>query len=100
MNEALRQRLEWIAHREREEDVKAGYRITFTVCRICGFARWVGSVADGKGFSVAIGSDDEFSMEEDCPRCVTVFQRAPEVMKWVLAVIRHAAMAKQPEEKV
>lgn len=99
MNEALRQRLEAIARRNHEEHVEEGRRITFRVCRLCGFAKWAGSSGSEGGFSVAL-NDDAFDHENGCEFCMDVFRRAPEVAQWVLAVIRFADMMKQPEEKI
>lgn len=59
----------------------------FSYCSVCGWMRWdmskgapVESCSDAKVMVNAIGEFDH----NQCPRCLEVSQRAPEVFLWVV----------------
>lgn len=63
-----------------------GYTVAFWVCEICGYAKWRSASCKGEGFKVVV--DNGYPTQE-CPWCLDVQSRAPEVFRWVLAVIFH-----------
>ena len=91
---ALLERLERIARANHPDDVKAGRRISFAVCRVCGFANWVSSGPVGEGFRV-----DCDRTVENCERCHEAFARAPEICKWVLGVLSHRDTVRPEPER-
>ncbi len=88
----LTERLENLARQRHEDDVEAGRRITFDVCRFCGYAKWRSASAPGEGFGVEVSVDPH-----ECERCAEVMRRAPEVFRWVVGVWAHQTMIKTEE---
>jgi len=84
----------------RDEDLIEDHgpgEVVMTVCRICGFEWWTCTHAkDGDGNAIpdkvtrlaqASGGD---ASNHHCSRCADVYQRAPEIVAWVLGVVRKA----------
>lgn len=79
----ITQRLALLAGAARANNPDGKGRVEIVKCAMCGHLS-VASV-NNDGSDVVVLS--EIAKPTDCPRCLTVFQRAPEVYDWALAVI-------------
>lgn len=60
---------------------KSGGHVTLSECQTCGYLDWVSTATkEPNGFSVSPSYGS-------CPRCAIAFQRAPELVEWVLGAI-------------
>jgi ribosomal protein S27AE len=63
---------------------KGDGHVTLTECPVCGYIDWNSTnLNEPIGFKV-------IPLESQCPRCVGVYNRAPELVNWVLGVVTKA----------
>lgn len=68
------------------EYIAQGCTVTFWMCPLCGWYRWLSATEKGGGFKIVV---DNLFEEGQCPKCQEVAQRSPEIFQWVLSVIGH-----------
>ena len=69
---------------------------TFGVCNLCGFAQFVSETEEkGTDWKIIAGTKFVWADSKDCPKCVDVWRRAPEVFVWTIQCLRTARIAEE-----
>lgn len=67
---------------------------TFGVCNLCGYAQFASETEERDAEDKIIaGTKFVWADSKDCPKCVDVWRRAPEVFVWVIQALRTARIA-------